>query len=700
MGNEMALLPHEDHRDASVQGMMVMQVEQAINMPADHISVEVTIQRTKRSFIAQCDDKHSINPTFSDHLRMGPLYPEDILEFKVYTKSFKGSKELGWTDWRVRDFIRRPERTFPLNDDNGYLLLGEDRELSFLKVTPILEGWPPKCPRPMAEADLRCPKHAMLITRGTRGDVQPFVALALGLIKELGWRVTLCTELRYKETIQRSFTKVPRDQFRFRPSGGDTSKKIEGTVSKKAMNSKSELMQAMMLSRSEAEFFRSESAVFHWAKTMRPDVIVYGFTLANIAMIASEALQIPIIGFLLQPTVVPSNAYSPVTSLKDPKSGIGKKVSSLKTSHETLEKLRTLMEATPFDPNALNKMRHNRGLQKIPPGSSWKVLISQNAPIVVPINEECFGGKPDDWPPSAEFTNFIFLREDNHLSQEYRDFINRARENKTPLVLMAFSSMPVSREDILELACLMVQKCQPTPAVVAMVGNRPLEDLGSSLQGRVDGYKEQGLLFEGKAAPFELLLPEMDCNIVHGGLGTTAEALLAGKPILITGILLMDQRFWGHRIQDLGVGPMCCHITEFEKHCVEWVSTALQPGSPWSVRAAELARQLPKDDGIRLNIEAFQKALAQARPIQPHHDSIDTDSSGHSPLSDPRAASSPPASPAERGGRRSSFTNMSAELVEKVKHIIPSHVHSREDPNQPGGLVTPPRSPLRRFLHT
>lgn len=26
---------------------------------------------------------------------------------------------------------------------------------------------------------------------------------------------------RYKETIQRSFTKVPRDQFRFRPSGGD-----------------------------------------------------------------------------------------------------------------------------------------------------------------------------------------------------------------------------------------------------------------------------------------------------------------------------------------------------------------------------------------------------------------------------------------------------------------------------------------------
>ena len=44
------------------------------------------------------------------------------------------------------------------------------------------------------------------------------------------------------------------------------------------MSSKSELMQSMMLSRSEAEFFGSEPTIFHWADTMRPDGLIYGFT--------------------------------------------------------------------------------------------------------------------------------------------------------------------------------------------------------------------------------------------------------------------------------------------------------------------------------------------------------------------------------------------------------------------------------------
>ena len=39
-------------------------------------------------------------------------------------------------------------------------------------------------------------KHVMIISRGTRGDVQPFVALARGMANQLNWKVTICTELR------------------------------------------------------------------------------------------------------------------------------------------------------------------------------------------------------------------------------------------------------------------------------------------------------------------------------------------------------------------------------------------------------------------------------------------------------------------------------------------------------------------------
>jgi hypothetical protein len=88
---------------------------------------------------------------------------------------------------------------------------------------------------------------------------------------------------------------------------------------------KSELLQSAMLARSEREFFESEPVYFHWvrlpmmnlivfpcvyihmyflatfqASVLRPDAIIYGFTMANIATIISEALRIPALGFILQ----------------------------------------------------------------------------------------------------------------------------------------------------------------------------------------------------------------------------------------------------------------------------------------------------------------------------------------------------------------------------------------------------------------
>jgi hypothetical protein len=43
------------------------------------------------------------------------------------------------------------------------------------------------------------PKHVMMMTRGTRGDVQPFIALARGLAQLHGWLVTIVTEMNMKE---------------------------------------------------------------------------------------------------------------------------------------------------------------------------------------------------------------------------------------------------------------------------------------------------------------------------------------------------------------------------------------------------------------------------------------------------------------------------------------------------------------------
>jgi UDP:flavonoid glycosyltransferase YjiC (YdhE family) len=622
MGNEIALLPREEPKDPTLQASLTIIFEQALNMPEANLSVEVTNTRTSDTATVSADEKHSRSPTFACPVVLPSVNLEDVLVFQIHSAKFIGStlhRDVGWTEWRVSDFIRRPSRTFPINDSNGLLVAGEDGDLSFLKVRLDLASFPPNWPQPMVAQPRAHPKHLLLITRGTRGDVQPFAVLGFGIAALLGWKVTICTELRCKEKLFRMLPVISKGSLtegliHFRPTGGDTSKKIESTISKKAMNSKSEVIQALMLSRTEVEFFPSEGAIHYWAKTLMPDAIIFGFTLANIALMCSESLQIPIIGFLLQPTVIPSQVYTPVIPLKESRSRLGKRV----TSHHMQERLKKLMEAIPFDPSALNHMRKRRGLSKIDPGSVWKILTTHRASIVVPINEVCFGGKPEDWPLTAEFTDFIFSPAAGklELDPEYKEFIRNARENNTPLVFMGFSSMPVSREDILSIACLMITKCSPTPAVVAMVGERPTDDISSSLKQRCDDYKARGLLFEGKSAPLGLLLPEMDCNIIHGGLGTTAEALRSGRPVIVTGILLMDQRFWGHQISALGVGPVCCHVSEFDKHCVEWVDEALRPGSVWAAKAKELAAGLPKGDGIQQNVEAIERHFRSAVPIQ------------------------------------------------------------------------------------
>ena len=75
---------------------------------------------------------------------------------------------------------------------------------------------------------------------------------------------------------------------------------------------------------------------------------------------------------------------------------------------------------------------------------------------------------------------------------------------------------------------------------------------------------------------YHVLLGQMDAFVVHGGLGTTVEALRMKKPTVVTGLLLMDQRFWGGVVADKGIGPKPTHIDVFNKGaCVKFVDGTL-----------------------------------------------------------------------------------------------------------------------------
>ena len=185
------------------------------------------------------------------------------------------------------------------------------------------------------------------------------------------------------------------------------------------------------------------------------------------------------------------------------------------------------------------------------------------------------------------------------------------------MIAMTFSSMPVRREDILNSAIKIVEKCKTHPRVIALIGNHISEVIPHSLKTKLDKLVAQGKLLEGRGAPFGLLFGKLDALCVHGGLGTTAEALRAGIPTTVVGVLLMDQRFWGEKVKQLGVGDTMCHIKSFPSKCVSIVDNMLEEGSKFKVKAKEIATQIQPTsaDGVPENVKAISMALAQARPV-------------------------------------------------------------------------------------
>lgn len=222
---------------------------------------------------------------------------------------------IGEASIQLEDLLRYPSRELLVTyDGDAVLSTGVPRQPCFLNVSADLERLPEELPRPVPQQEeepmAQYPKHIFMMSRGTRGDVQPFVALARGMAEQLGWLVTICTELRWRSFVRSKTQGLSQGKVRFLPCGGDTTARIDRWEAKWVMSSKTEVMQSMMLAFSEAEFFSSGPVFAYQVQKQHAlvpiDLIVAAFTLTGIAMLVSEYCAVPMVGFILQPTCIPS----------------------------------------------------------------------------------------------------------------------------------------------------------------------------------------------------------------------------------------------------------------------------------------------------------------------------------------------------------------------------------------------------------
>lgn len=201
----------------------------------------------------------------------------------------------------------------------------------------------------------------------------------------------------------------------------------------------------------------------------------------------------------------------------------------------------------------------------VPAPSDWPSHVTATGPWLL--------GAPDTWAPPPELTRFL-------------------ASGPAP-VFVGFGSMTV--EDPVAL----------TRAVVGALRSVGLRGVLSTGWGALAPATGDDVLNVGDV-PHRWLFPRMAAVVHHGGPSTTADALHAGVPQFIVPFL-SDQPFWGAQVEGAGAGPRAVPIGALtEVHVRDALVAMAQP--EMRRRAAELATiqraERGADDAV-LAIEAL-----------------------------------------------------------------------------------------------
>jgi len=166
-------------------------------------------------------------------------------------------------------------------------------------------------------------------------------------------------------------------------------------------------------------------------------------------------------------------------------------------------------------------------------------------------------------------------------------------------VYIGWGSMHVVSRDFMAQKAVRALLRADRPGVV-------LDSYGpSSLDGPEDAAELKAYaakrVFWLQSAPHEWLMPRCRSIVHHGGCGTTAASLRSGRPTVITPVAY-DQHHWAQRVVSMGVGVSTTHLAQVTE---QEIASALQKCEDVQVkeRAAALGQKLREEHGAHATAE-------------------------------------------------------------------------------------------------
>lgn len=420
--------------------------------------------------------------------------------------------------------------------------------------------------------------HIAIIAFGSRGDVQPYIALGLGL-QQAGHQVRIVTHENFGTLVQ---------------SHGLEFRQVRGNVQEV---SESKEMRELI---ARGNFFaisarmatESKRAAVQWAEdglaaSQGIDLLIAGMGGMFSALGLGEKLGIP----LLQAHLLPMTPTSAFPSLLLPAS-----VSRLggwfnKLSHQFTRQMIWQMSRA-ADTLARKQVL---GLVPAPFLGPYQARQLYRYPVLYGFSPSVIP-KPPDWQENTHVTGYWFL--DSAPGWTPPPELVAFLENGTPPVYIGFGSMGSRKPE--ETTALVL-------GALAQTGQR-----GILLSGW-DGLRRDQLpdsVFMLDSIPHSWLFPRVAAVIHHGGAGTTAAGLRAGVPAIVTPFF-GDQPFWGQRVADAGVGTAPIprkHLT------VDNLAAAIKTvtsDAAMRERAARLGEKIRAENGVAHAVEIIQAAVGR-----------------------------------------------------------------------------------------
>jgi len=222
------------------------------------------------------------------------------------------------------------------------------------------------------------------------------------------------------------------------------------------------------------------------------------------------------------------------------------------------------------------------------------LFAGRNSPrLVLALFSPEFAQAQPDWPANTQVTGFSFYDErDENLDPDLTTLLN---EREPPLVFTLGSSAVWDAGRFYIESVAAAQRLG-RPAVL-FVGNNQGNQLPKPLPAKI---------VVASYGPYAQIFPRASMIVHHGGIGTTAQALRAGKPMLIMPFG-GDQYDNGARVRRLGVGR-----TIMRKHyTAERVIAELEKlgGGTYAEKALSVGRHVQLEDGVRRACNALEEVL-------------------------------------------------------------------------------------------